>query len=569
MPVNKDNKMTGYASIDKPWLKYYSKDAINAEFPKCSIYENIYKANKEYDNEIALIYYGKKITYKKLFCKVDKVSKSLISYGVRCGDNVGICMPAMPETIYLILALNKIGANANMLNLTFAEEELITLINSTETKLLFIVSEAFNQLKNVISKSNCTDIIAVSAVNSLNIFTKVIKRVKKIQNAITWDDFIKNGKHNFFETPVYVPNRPAIMVYSSGTTGASKGIQLTNDSVNATITEGMYIGFKWNRQDRCIAVVPIWFSTGICAQILMPLHHGITVILEPLYDFKIFYQHIEAWHPNFTITAIGLADYLMNEKEMNDAYKYFKYFVIGGEYITSVMENKLNQWLRKNGSIEKIHKGYGMCELGGTVTATHYKCNEIGSAGIPTPHVIVAAFDLDTGKELKYRERGEIRVLSPCKMLGYYKKKEETEKFFHTDLSGRVWCCTGDMGYVTEDGCLYVDGRIESSYKNEEGDIIYLFDIERAILNIEQVRQCRVVVSKVNGVNIHVAHIVLTDAADRISVLSNIKEYCSNNLQKNHMPTLLKLYNSALPVSKAGKVDIIKMQNDVVDLVRL
>ena len=56
------------------------------------------------------------------------------------------------------------------------------------------------------------------------------------------------------------------------------------------------------------------------------------------------------------------------------------------------MENKLNQWLRKNGSIEKIHKGYGMCELGGTVTATHYKCNEIGSAGIPTPHVIVAAF---------------------------------------------------------------------------------------------------------------------------------------------------------------------------------
>ncbi len=210
-----------------------------------------------------------------------------------------------------------------------------------------------------------------------------------------------------------------------------------------------------------------------------------------------------------------------------------------------------------------------MCELGGTVTATHYKCNEIGSAGIPTPHVIVAAFDLDTGKELKYRERGEIRVLSPCKMLGYYKKKEETEKFFHTDLTGRVWCCTGDMGYVTEDGCLYVDGRIESSYKNEEGDIIYLFDIERAILNIEQVRQCRVVVSKVNGVNIHVAHIVLTDAADRISVLSNIKEYCSNNLQKNHMPTLLKLYNSALPVSKAGKVDIIKMQNDVVDLVRL
>ena len=108
-----EKQLSGYPSIDKPWLKYYSEDAIGTPIPECTIYENIYNHNKDYPNDVALLYFGKKITYKQLFCEVEKAEKAFLAYGVKRGDNVALCVPATPEAIYTILALNKIGANAN------------------------------------------------------------------------------------------------------------------------------------------------------------------------------------------------------------------------------------------------------------------------------------------------------------------------------------------------------------------------------------------------------------------------------------------------------------------------
>lgn len=554
---------TGYPSIDKPWLKYYSDEAINTSIPKCSIIQNIYNNNLDYLSDIAILYFGKKITYKRLFVEIDKTAKALLSYGVKYGDNVAICMPAVPETIYAILALNKIGANANMLNPTFTEEQLIDRINETDAEFLFVVNELYDCIKNVVPKTKIKTVVSCSAVNSLGSIIKIIKKVKKIAGTILWNEFIKHGIGTSMTVPEYMPNHPAIMVYSSGTTGASKGIQLTNDSVNATITEGGCIGFKWNRQDRWFSQVPIWFSTGICATMLVPLRYGITIILEPMYDFEIFYQHIVKYHPNFMITAVGLLEYLMSKRELDSAYREFKYLVAGGEYVAPCTEKKLNEWLHKNNNTENLHKGYGMCECGGTVTASSYKCNVIGSAGIPTPHVTVSAFDLETGKELQYGERGEIRVLSPCKMLGYYKNPKETEKYFHTDDNGDVWACTGDMGYVTGDGSVYVSGRISDSYVDQNNDTIYLFDIERAILNIEAVRQCKTILSEIDGKTTHVAHVVIANNENQSNVLKQIADTCKHTLSESYFPKYLRIYNDALPVAPSGKLDVEAMKRNV------
>ena len=478
-------------------------------------------------------------------------------------------MPATPDTIYLILALNKIGANANMLNPLFSEEQLKNRINDTGAKLLFVVNELYGRVENIISKTSIENVISCAAVNSLGAVVKLLKKVKSIPNTIVWDAFIKSGKNIALTAPGYAPDRPAIMVYSSGTTGASKGIQLTNDSINNTINEGVQIGFEWKRGDKWFSQIPIWFSTGVCAQTLVPLKYGITIILEPMYDFEIFYQHIIKYKPNFMITACGLLDYLMTKKPKADAYKEFKFLCAGGEYVTPSAEKKYNNWLKDNGNHYGFFKGYGMCECGGTVTASSPKCNVMGSAGIPTPNVVVSAFDLDSDKELKYGERGEIRVLTPCRMLGYYKNPEATAQFFHKDEQGNVWACTGDMGYVTEDGNVYIDGRISSSYINSNGESVYLFDIERAILDIEQVRQCKVVVSKIDGNNTHVAHITLSDGVDAQYVCSLIKEHCLKKLDTNLFPHLVKLHISALPVSPSGKLDIAEMEKDIDEVIRL
>ncbi len=563
------NQLTGYPSIDKPWMKYFNKEDIIIAVPKCTVYDNIYNSNKEHLEDIALMFFGKKITYKELFAQIDKTAKALIANGVKNNDNVAICMPALPETVYAILALNKIGANANMLNPLFNESQLTDRINETEATLLIVANELYGRVEKVIPQTAIKTVIACPAVNSLGAIVKALKKVKSIDGTTTWNDFIKHGKNATISVPAYQPNKPAIMVYSSGTTGASKGIQLTNDSINSTINEGVQIGFPWEREDRWFSQIPIWFSTGICAQTLVPLRYGITIILEPLYDFELFYQHILKYKPNFMITACGLLDYLMSKQPKADAYKEFKFLCAGGEYVTQSAETKYNNWLKVNGNNYGLYKGYGMCECGGTVTASSPKCNAMGSAGIPTPNVIVAAFDIETDKELKYGERGEIRVLTAGRMLGYYKNEKATNDYFYTDENGNVWACTGDMGYVTEDGNLYVDGRISDSYVNADGETIYLFDIERAVLNVEKVRQCKAVVSEIAGNKIHVAHISFDKATDITDALKRIKEYCQAKLKANHMPTLAKIYDDALPVSPSGKLDTIKMRADTDNLIEL
>lgn len=564
-----EKKSTGYPSVDKPWLKYYTEEAINTEIPQCTIYQNIYNHNKDYPNDIALLYFGKKIIYKQLFTEIDKATKAFIANGVRYGENVVICAPAIPETIYAILALNKIGANAVMLNPLFTEEQLVDRVSETEAKLMVVANELYERVEKVIPKTAIEVVVSCPAVNSLGAIIKLLKKTKTIPNTITWNDFLKQGKTTELFAPEYKANWPAIMVYSSGTTGASKGIQLTNDGVNATITQYKVGGYDFQRQDRYFAQIPVWFSTGICVTMLVPLLLGITVILEPLYDFEIFAKDIIKYEPNFLITASGLMDHLMNVHPKAKAYKKFKYLCIGGEYVAPCSEIKYNKWLADNGNDKGLHKGYGMCECGGTVTASSYNCNVIGSAGIPTPHITVAAFELETGKECKYGDRGEIRVLTPCRMLGYYKNPAATAEYFYEDEQGQIWACTGDMGYVTEDGSVYVDGRISSSYKNAVGETIYLFDIERAILDIDSIRQCKVVVSDINCEKMHVAHIVLTAGVKKDTILRHVKDYCSGKLPANHTPKLVKLYDTALPVAPSGKLDVTKMERDTNNLLEI
>ena len=565
--MTEEKKLTGFPSIDKPWLKYYTDEAINAPLPDCTIYETIFNGNKDHLPDIALLYFGKKISYKVLFEQIDKTAKAFTACGVKSGDNVALCMPAIPETIYTILALNKIGANANMLNPTFTAEQLTDRINDTGASVLVVINELYNLLETVIPKTSIETVIACPAVNSLGVFAKMAKRVKAIPNTLSWNKFIKSGKTTEIVIPPYITNSPAIMVYSSGTTGASKGIQLTNNSVNATITQYSVGGYSFKRQDRYFAQVPIWFSTGICVTILVPLALGIAVILEPIYDFNVFSKHIAKYKPQFLITASGLLDFLMHNNPKETAYKYFKYLCIGGEYIAPCAEEKINKWLSENGNTTRLHRGYGMCECGGTVTASVYDCNIIGSVGIPTAHVTVSAFDINTDKELKYGNRGELRVLSPCRMLGYYKNPTETEKYFHKDEKGNVWACTGDMGYVTEDGCVYVCGRINDSYINEKDEIIYLFDIDRAVLDIPEVRQCKTVVSEIDNKKIHVCHTVLAAAANREEVIRKVSEHCAQILPKSFQPTLFKFYGDALPVATSGKLDVAKMRESISNLV--
>lgn len=564
--------LTGYPSIDKPWLNYYDEGVCSAQIPKGTVWDTVRENNKRYPDDVAFLYFGKRITYEKLGRQVERARRAFAASGVRSGDNVALCMPAMPEAIYSVLALNALGANVVLLNPTFDSRQMHEVILGAGSRLLVVASEVFESVRAALEGTSVSSVVECSAMNSLGIVARVGKGKRKYPGSLSWNAFLRReGARSIASDlkPEDTSDLPAITVFSSGTTGASKGIQLSNRSVNAMILQYEIAGFDMKRQDRYFAQVPIWFSTGIVVTMLVPLALGIMVILEPLYDFELLRSHIRKFKPDYLITATGLLEYLVSDDEASDAYGRFKYLAIGGEYLASPTEQRFSRWLVDNGSAEGIHKGYGMCECGGAVTSTNSRANAPGSSGIPLPHVVVAAFDVNTEIELPYGERGELRVLTPCGMLGYLNDDEATNAYFHMDELGRKWACTGDMGYVSEDGMVYVDGRLSDSYRDASDETVYLFDIERAILGIGDVRQCKAVASVIDGRSIHICNLSLAPEADVEAVLREAAIRCAESLPGNHFPRYVRLYERPLPVAPSGKLDAARMKSDCGEVIEL
>ena len=207
-----------------------------------------------------------------------------------------------------------------------------------------------------------------------------------------------------------------------------------------------------------------------------------------------------------------------------------------------------------------------MCELGGTVSTSSHAIEysgKVGGAGAPILNVIASAFDISSDKELPYGQHGEIRVLSPARMKGYYKNPEATAEFFKEDAQGNVWGCTGDIGYVDEDGEVFILGRATDHFRRENGEIVFLFDIEGEILKNEAISQCKVVDIEDNGNKKLVAHLVFREGVkNEESVIASIWSELRESLPPYMVPEYYKI-RSSMPVHTNGKRDVGALKRDI------
>lgn len=560
-----EKKLTGYPSIDKPWLKYYSEEVISAPLPECTVFEHILQNNGDHLDDIAVEYFGNKISYRKLFQNVELVKNAFIAQGIKKDDKVIMFTSATPEMVYITLALCRIGAVANMINPLFTEEQIRDRINETDAALLVVLDQLYGKIKNVIPKTCIKKTVIIPVCNEMPKVMGLIagmKMNKKFDyNAtlISWKMFLRFGNSvSKMEDAKYEKDTPLIMVYSSGTTGASKGIVLTNDGINATISHYLNPDFPYNRGDRFLQMIPIWFSTGIVLSVFMPICVGITSILEPVFSKENFVKDIKKYRPNLTLGTTSLWLYAANWEGLRGCdLSTMTFPITGGEQVLPRVEKIINNFLKSHGCKSVLLKGYGMCELGSTVTSDAMTINKSGSTGFPIKNVIVSAFDIKTNQEMQYGQRGEIRVQSPARMKGYFKNTKATEEYFYTDEIGNKWGCTGDIGYVDEDGFIYILGRINDKFTSKSGKEIYCFNIENVILENENIASCEVVGLPKDDYFVPVAHFVLEDTCQLSSekVLLQIHENCKQKLDADCVPCGYKC-REVFPVKSSGKRDM-------------
>ncbi|MBS6196027.1 MAG: acyl--CoA ligase [Clostridiales bacterium] len=560
---------TRLPSIEKPWLKYYAQEAPKISEVNLTVFQNILKQNEKHLSDTAIKYFGCRITYKKMFEQVEKCAKALKQAGVEKGTCINICAAGTPEIIELVLAANKLGAVANFINPLFETGQKIDRINETEGELLFVLDRMYPYIKEAVDKICSKKIIIIPAVNSLPIMVQWILEVKTKSEKdfkqamhrsrfIKWNEFLKKGNRYSGSTEVcYQKNMPAIMVYSSGSTGASKGIVLTNDGINATIAHYLRPDFPHRRGETFLQMIPFWFSTGLVLSVLMPLCAGITVIPEPVFSKESFVEDIAKYKPNMTLTATSLWSYAIQSEKLEKVdLSGMHYPITGGEQILPETEESINRFLADHGCTSALIKGYGMCELGSTVTSTSRVHSKKGSVGYPISNVIVSAFIMETNQEVPYGVRGELRVNSPSHMKEYYRNPNATMDFFHEDEKGILWGCTGDIGYVDEEGDVFVLGRAADSYITAEGIRVYAFDAENVILEDKAVSMCKVVETTVEGHKVPVMHLILKeDAEETEKVIQRIRVKCQSRLASYAIPKYYKLHDG-FPVHTNGKRDV-------------
>lgn len=571
--LNKNEKRSGYPTIDKPWYVNYNRNELEKEIQKKTVFQEVYDNNIRFQKDLALEFFGSKINYSTFFKNIEMTAKAFKEYGIKKGDFVTICAAGIPETVYSFYALSKIGAVANMIAPHFEKKDLIARISDCESDTLIIMDEFYPELKEAIKGSRIKNIIILPTLNSsmLRFITKTYK-IDSFSNELYWNQFIKDGrKQKETETISYEKDLPLTMVYSSGTTGASKGILLSNDSFQNSIQSYPASGVDISRGQKFYQIIPPWYSTGLSTSIHLPLSYGTSVFMDPRFERDIFVKNIIKAKPNYCVAPTSMYEGFLDEKLVgNKNLSFFNYPFEGGEPLSNEVASKIEKVFKEHGSNAQLRVAYGQCECGAAITTQTQKAeNTRGSVGIPLPGVTIGIFD-EQFNELKYYERGQILANTPCSMIGYYKNEEATKEYFHIDKNGIKWNCTGDIGYIDEKGNLFVQGRA-TDYSIIDNEKIYNFDIENILMELDEIKMCDVLEFDNNGTKELAAHIIFTDKVQKEieenpeyleEKLFEIKQYIYERTNNEKMvPHRFKIRKS-FPYAKSGKRDVSKIKEE-------
>lgn len=565
--MTEEKKLTGFPSIDKPWLKYYTDEAINAPLPECTVYEYMYENNKDYPDDIALLYYNRKITYGELFENIDKTARAFTAIGVKNGDIVTVATPSMPEALYCVYALNRLGAVANMIHPLASENEICHYLNEVKSTVFVMFTGTYELIKDSLSKTCVKTAIVASPAESLSVPVRLLYKLKSKEPKFStgsifqsWRSFIKAGKSINVNYQTHDPNEMAVISHTGGTTGEPKGVMCSDNNLNALIIQ-LKCNFKYQRQGKSLVSLPPFVNYSLVEAMMMALAIGYQVVLIPKFESDKFSEYLERYRPNLILSIPAYWKTLLElKKDDNTDLSSLEQIYYGGESMDEETERRINAVLKEHGSTVELCKGLGSTELVAGATLSYSDCNPIGSVGIPLVFINCKILDPETGTELPYCQEGEIALSGPTLMLGYYDKTEATNEVVKMHDDGNRWLHTGDLGHITEDGIIYVTGRIKRIImtKGDDGQVTKMFPdrIEKAILEHPAVGLCCVVgIEDDKRIHYPKAFVVLNNGYEKSdTTTAEILAVCKENLPAYMVPEMIE-YRDDLPRTSRGKVD--------------
>lgn len=559
--------------VKTPWAGHMGDVPMHLNYFGGTMFEAVEKTAEKYPNNIAFDFMGRSTTYSKLVNETVKCAKALKSIGIREGDKVTVAMPNCPQAIYMLYAINLVGGIANMIHPLSAEKEIEFYLNESESVTAVTLDQFYGKFENIRKNTKLNSIIIASVKDELSRPIKagyMLTEGRKIQKIpadapiIRWRDFMRMERFCFYNYKVKRTGEdPAVILYSGGTTGTTKGIVLTNRNFNALAQQVVAANPMFRPGDKMLAAMPLFhgFGLGVCVHTM--LANGGRCILVPRFTAKSYAKLITKYKCNFIAGVPTLFEALLRIPSMENAdLSSLKGVFSGGDSLSVELKKKLDKFLYDHKSVVQVREGYGTSE---TVTAcclTPPHMSKKGSIGVPFPDTYIKIVKPDTDEELPYGEEGEILLAGPTVMKEYMKHPEETANTLRTHADGLTWVYTGDLGVMDSEGFIYFHGRAKRMIISS-GYNVYPAQIEN-ILDAHEYVQMSCVIGvpdtyKMQKVKAFVKLAQGVPANDETK--EELMEYCRRQIAKYAMPYDIE-FKEDMPKTLVGKVAYRRLEEE-------
>ena len=549
-----------------PWKSSLGDIPFELDYFEGTMFEKLENTAKQYPNNIAIDFMGKSTTYRQLIAEIERCARALKTIGIRENDKVTIALPNCPQAIYLFYAVNLVGAIANMIHPLSAEQEIEFYLNESESVLAITLDQFYDKFERIRQNTKVVNIVIASVKDALSkpiragYMLTAGRKVQKIPDdapVLMWKDFMRLSRCCFYKS--YKVKResrdPAVILYSGGTTGTTKGIVLTNRNFNALSQQLGATNPMVRPGDRMLAAMPLFhgFGLGVCIHGMLGL--GARCILIPRFTPKSYAKQIVKYKCNFIAGVPTLYEALLRLPSMEGKdLSSLKGVFSGGDSLSIELKKKLDKFLYDHKASIQVREGYGTTE---TVTAcclTPPHMHKEGSIGIPFPDTYIKIVEPGTDRELPYGEEGEILLAGPTVMKEYMKHPEETAQTLRTHADGLTWVYTGDLGTMDEEGFVFFKGRAKRMIISS-GYNVYPAQIENLLDAHEMVQMSCVIgipdAYKMQKVKAFVKLNPGVPANDETK--QTILDYCAKHVAKYAMPYDVE-FREELPKTLVGKV---------------
>lgn len=553
------------SEVKRPWAGHTGDVPLTLEYFDGSMFEAVENIAKRYPKAVAFDFMGRSTTYTRLVTEVHNCAKALKTIGVREGDRVTIAMPNCPQAIFMFYAVNLVGGIANMIHPLSAEKEIEFYLRDSGSVTAITLDQFYHKFENVRKNTSVVNIIIASVKDELSKPVRAgymltegrkVQKIPKDAPVIRWNDFMRLGKHCFYNYSVARRgDDPAVILYSGGTTGTTKGILLTNKNFNALGQQVIAANPMFNPGDKMLAAMPLFhgFGLGVCIHTM--LSQGGRCILVPRFTPKSYAKLITKYKCNFIAGVPTLYEALLRLPTMEKAHLgSLKGVFSGGDSLSIELKKKLDKFLYAHGASVQVREGYGTTE---TVTAcclTPPHMFKEGSIGVPFPDTYIKIVEPGTENELPFGSEGEVLLAGPTVMREYVNHPEETAQTLRTHADGLTWVYTGDLGVMDGEGFVYFRGRakrmiVSSGYNVYPGQIENILDAHELVQ-----MSCIIGVPDAYRMQKVKAFVKLASGAEANEETKNIlMDYCAKNIAKYAMPYEIE-FRDELPKTLVGKV---------------